>query len=71
MTVDLRFGLYEEDGRGRMWRASFADLAEAKRHAQQLVKDEGKEFIVYNFNSCREVARICPVESEPSAHRTP
>jgi hypothetical protein len=70
MTVDLQFGLYEEDGRGRMWRASFADLAEAKRRAQELVKDEGKEFVVYNLNSCREVARICPAETEPSPRTT-
>ena len=47
-----------------MWRASFADLDRAKSHAQELVKGEGKEFVIYNFNRCREVARISPAKSE-------
>jgi len=70
MIVDLQFGLYEEDERGRMWRASFAELDEAKRRGEQLAKDEGKDYVVYNFKSCREVARLCPAKSEPSPARS-
>ena len=60
----LQFGLFEDDARGPLWRASFGDLTEAKRHARELAKDEGKEFFVYSFISYREVARIRPSISE-------
>jgi hypothetical protein len=70
MPTDLEFCLYEKDTRGRLWRASFADLAEAKRHAQELADDEGKEFFVHSFKDFIELARICPVKPEPSPHRT-
>jgi hypothetical protein len=58
MPSNLQFGLFEDDPKGPLWRASFADLDEATGHARGLVKEEGKDFFVYSYVSYREVARI-------------
>lgn len=48
-----------------MWRASFVDLDEAKRHAQKFANEEGQEFFVYRFEDSSEVARLFPARMKP------
>jgi hypothetical protein len=57
---DHEFGLFQDDDGGPLWRASFAELDEAKHHAQKFADDEGREFFVYSFKSYSEVARLFP-----------
>jgi hypothetical protein len=55
-----QFGLFQDDHDGPLWRASFAELDEAKRRGQEFADDEGREFFVYCFRNYSEVARLLP-----------
>lgn len=68
MPRDYRFGLYQDNGGGRVWRGSFADLEEAKRHAQKFADEEHHEFFVCRFEDYSEVARSFPSRKKPVAH---
>ena len=46
MAYDHQFGLFQDDAGGPLWRASFADLDEAKRNARKLADEERQEFFV-------------------------
>jgi hypothetical protein len=48
-----------------LWRASFADLDEAKRNAQKFADEERQEFFVYRFEDYSEVARLFPSRMKP------
>ena len=60
MPYDDQFGLFQDDHDGPLWRASFADMDEAKRRGQKFADDEGEEFFVYSFKNYSEVARLFP-----------
>ncbi len=64
MSHDLQFGLYQDDAGGFVWRASFADLDEAKRNAQNLADAERQEFFICRFEDYSEVARLFPSKGE-------
>jgi hypothetical protein len=55
---DDQFGIFQDDDHGPLWRASFADLDEAKHHAQEFADDDGREFFVVSFKDYWEVARL-------------
>jgi hypothetical protein len=65
-----RFGVFQDDGKGPMWRASFADLAEAKREAKELSEREKVDYFVYCFQSFVEIARFRPSRSAPAPKLT-
>ncbi len=67
MGYDDEFGLFQDDDGGPLWRACFAELDEAKLHAQKFADDEGREFFVYSFKSYSEVARLFPSQRKPTA----
>ena len=60
MSCDDQFGLFQDGHDGPLWRASFADMDEAKRDGQKFADDEGQEFFVYSFKIYSEVARLFP-----------
>jgi len=60
VSYDDQFGLFLDDHDGPMWRGSFAELDEAKRHGQKFADDEEQEFFVYSFRNSSEVARLFP-----------
>ena len=60
MPNDNKFGLFEDDGKGPLWRGFFAGLDEAKRRAQQLADEKGHEFFVFCLTQYSEVARSFP-----------
>jgi hypothetical protein len=47
-----------------VWRASFADLDEAKRKAQKFADEERQEFFVYRLKDYSEIARVFPARAE-------
>jgi hypothetical protein len=57
---DHQFGLFQDGPEGPLWRASFADIDQAKRHAQVYADEEGREFFVYSYKDYSEVARLFP-----------
>ena len=65
MAYDHQFGLFQDDAGGPLWRASFADLDEAKRNAQRFADEEGQEFFVTRFEDYSEVARLFPSRMKP------
>jgi hypothetical protein len=65
MPYDHQFGLFQDDACGPLWRASFADLDEAKRNAQKFADEERQEFFVYRFEDYSEVARLFPSRMKP------
>jgi hypothetical protein len=67
MAYDHQFGLFQDDMGGPLWRASFADLDEAKRNARRLADEEKREFFVYRFEDSSEVARVFPSRMKPQA----
>lgn len=60
MLIQPKIAVFQDDGRGPSWKASFADMGEAKRLAQTLAETGKQEFFVYNFDSYREIARSYP-----------
>ena len=64
MAHDQKFGLFQDDEGGPVWRASFADLDEAKRNARKLAEEERQEFFVCRFEDHSEVARVFPPRTE-------
>ena len=60
MASDHQFGLFQDDEGGPLWRASFADLDEAKRNARKLADEERREFFVCRFEDYSEAARVFP-----------
>ena len=64
MAYDHQFGLFQADEGGSLWRASFADLDEAKRNARKLAKEERQEFFVCRFEDHSEVARVFPTRNK-------
>jgi hypothetical protein len=67
MPNDNKFALFEDDGKGPLWREFFANLDEAKRRAQQLADDKGHECFVFCLTKYSEVARSFP----PSGNHRP
>ena len=67
MARDHQFGLFQDEAGGPLWRASFADLDEAKRKAQKFADEERQEFFVYRFEDYSEIARVFPSRKEPRA----
>lgn len=63
MPYDLRFGLFQAGDDGPLWRASFADLEEAKRTARILADTEREEFFVRSLEDYSEVARFFPTRN--------
>jgi hypothetical protein len=55
-----RFGLFQDDEDGSLWRGSFDDLDEAKRNARKLADEERREFFVRSFEDNSEIARAFP-----------
>ena len=64
MPYDHRFGLFQADKDGPLWRASFADLDEAKRNARILADEERQEFFVRSLEDYSEVARLFPTRNK-------
>jgi hypothetical protein len=64
MPYDLLFGLFQAGEDGPLWRASFADLDEAKRNARILADQERQEFFVRSLEDYSEVARLFPTRNE-------
>jgi hypothetical protein len=64
MPHDQKFGLFQDDEGGPLWRASFADLDEAKRNARKLAEEERQEFFVCRFEDYSEVARMFPTRNK-------
>lgn len=64
---DLEFGVFQDDGRGPLWKASVTEVNEAKRLAQALAAECKQEVFVYNFRNGREIARSFPTRSESDA----
>jgi len=64
VPYDHRFGLFQAGEDGPLWRASFADLDEAKRSARILADQERQEFFVRRFEDYSEVARLFPTRNE-------
>lgn len=58
MSDSGQFGLFQDDGKGPVWRASFSDFAAAKLQAQKLAEAEHAEFFVYCFKTFSEIARV-------------
>jgi hypothetical protein len=58
--MNLDFGLFLQDGKGPLWRESFADLDEARRKAEEVARTEGLECFVYNLKTYTEVVRFSP-----------
>ena len=67
VPFDHLFDLFQDDEHGPLWRASFAELDEAKRHAQKLADDEGCVFFVFNCRNSSEVARLIPTRGKSRA----
>jgi hypothetical protein len=67
LVDDLEFGIFQDDGRGPLWKASVAEVTEAKRLAQVLAVEHRQEFFVYNFRKGREIARSFPAGNKPDA----
>jgi hypothetical protein len=67
MIKDLRFGVFQDDNSGPLWRASLGDIEEAKRLAQKLAASDRLEFFVYSFETYSEVARSFPYGGQTSA----
>jgi hypothetical protein len=67
MAYDHQFGLFQDDAGGPLWRASFADLDEAKRNARKLADEERQEFFVRRFEDYSEIARVFPSRTKPQA----
>jgi hypothetical protein len=67
MAYDHQFGLFQDDAGGSLWRASFADLDEAKRNARKLADEERQEFFVRRFEDYSEIARVFPSRTKPQA----
>jgi hypothetical protein len=65
MPYHRRFGVFKRKDRGNLRQGFYADLDEAKRHAQKGAHDEGVEFFVYNFENLSEVARFFPPRGKP------
>lgn len=64
MPYDHRFGLFQAGKDGPLWRASFADLDEAKRSARILADEERQEFFVRSLEDYSEVARLFPTRNK-------
>ena len=64
MAYDHQFGLFQDDAGGPVWRASFADLDDAKSNARRLADEERQEFFVCRFEDHSEVARVFPPRTE-------
>jgi hypothetical protein len=64
VPYDHRFGLFQAGEDGPLWRASFADLDEAKRNARILADEERQEFFVSSFEDYSEVARLFPTRNK-------
>jgi hypothetical protein len=64
MAHDQKFGLFQDDEGRPLWRASFADLDEAKRNARKLAEEERQEFFVCRFEDYSEVARVFPTRNK-------
>jgi len=54
------FAVFEDDGKGPMWRATFDNLDEATRYAQKRADDSRHEFFVFCLTRFVEVARLHP-----------
>ena len=65
MPIQAKFGIFEDDGKGPLWRASFTNLDEAKSRSQQLADDKGHEVFVFCFTNYIEVARSLPCKVKP------
>ena len=57
-----QFGLFQDDEKGPMWRASFSDLKKATLQAQKSADNEQVEFFVYSFRTFTEIARVAPTQ---------
>jgi hypothetical protein len=64
MASDHQFGLFQDDAGGPLWRASFADLDEAKRNARRLADEERRDFFVCRFEDYSEIARMFPTRNK-------
>jgi len=62
--MELQFAVFQDEGRGPSWRASFTEIGEAKRLAQTLADKDNREFFVYNFDNYSEIARSYPTRIE-------
>jgi hypothetical protein len=62
MAYNDQYGLFEDDGKGPMWRDSFTDLEQAKIQGQKLANKEQVTFFIYCFHRFREVARFKPAK---------
>ena len=54
------FALFQDDGKGPLWRGFFDDLEDAKRKGQVLAAAEATEFFVFNVETNMEVVRFHP-----------
>ena len=64
MPDDHQLGLFKAGQDGPLWRASFADLEEAKRNARILADEERQEFFVRSLEDYSEVARLFPTRNK-------
>ena len=74
MPYDQQSGLFQDGASGPLWRASFADLDDAKWNGRKLADEERQEFFVFNYGTSSEVARLFPprhktVEVQPDSTR--
>lgn len=63
LLQDLQFGVFEDDGHGPMWKASYGYIQEAIRLAQMLADNDGHEFFVFSFQTHSEIARSYPTRN--------
>ena len=54
------FAVYVQEDAGALWKASVADLEEAKRRARDLTRSEGLEAFVRCLQTYEEIARFFP-----------
>jgi hypothetical protein len=60
------FLLFQDAPDGPLWRASFADLEDAKRNARLLADEEREECFVRSLEDFSEVARLFPTRHKTS-----
>lgn len=68
MARDLRFGILQDDEDMPAWRAFFADLEEAKREAQALANEHGRDCSVLSMESFTVLASLRPSNGKSKWH---
>jgi hypothetical protein len=71
MQSAYEYGVFEDCGKGPLWREFFRDLDKAKVRAKRLADESDHECFVFCFKNYIEVARSSPSKIKPKPNPIP